>query len=357
STFEIPNLSYQIPSTTKEDVSLLTSTVTATGTPIGEPAEVDPVTAQVDHSLPFQRTPGISVVRSIVGRARLGGTVLHRFSVANTGHLTLTVTLSDSVLGLVGAPFDLAPGESQQIEQGASLGALEKDAQTGTVTATGVTTDNQVVTDEHTSSFTPAALGLELTKTSIPATAAPDTTVNYLFDIENTGEVALDIGDVVDDKLGVVGNPGRLEPGQKFPMGSFFPVPKEQLVGSTIDNVVTATGTSDEGVQVTATANHSLQIVALNDDGPSDADVVLGVAPATFEASEPTTLAFASVETPDDLTEISGIGPARAKQLTEAGITTFSDLAEASVESLRELFPSVKDETLSQWKADAAERQ
>ena len=39
---------------------------------------------------------------------------------------------------------------------------------------------------------------------------------------------------------------------------------------------------------------------------------------------------------PDDLTMIDGIGPAYAGRLNEAGITTFSRLAELSVDEIRE---------------------
>ena len=37
----------------------------------------------------------------------------------------------------------------------------------------------------------------------------------------------------------------------------------------------------------------------------------------------------------DDLTQISGIGPAYARRLNEAGITTFADLANLSPEEVR----------------------
>jgi predicted flap endonuclease-1-like 5' DNA nuclease len=39
---------------------------------------------------------------------------------------------------------------------------------------------------------------------------------------------------------------------------------------------------------------------------------------------------------PDDLTEIEGIGPAYAGRLNEAGITTFSQLGELSVDQVRD---------------------
>jgi len=40
---------------------------------------------------------------------------------------------------------------------------------------------------------------------------------------------------------------------------------------------------------------------------------------------------------PDDLSEIDGIGPVYAGRLNEAGITTFSQLTELSVDQVREL--------------------
>jgi large subunit ribosomal protein L21 len=40
---------------------------------------------------------------------------------------------------------------------------------------------------------------------------------------------------------------------------------------------------------------------------------------------------------PDDLTKINGIGSAYAGRLNEAGITTFSQLAELSADQVREL--------------------
>ena len=58
------------------------------------------------------------------------------------------------------------------------------------------------------------------------------------------------------------------------------------------------------------------------------------------EASpDPVPPAEATAE-PDDLTEVNGIGPVYAKRLTEAGITTFSDLAATSDAKLREVLGS-----------------
>lgn len=55
----------------------------------------------------------------------------------------------------------------------------------------------------------------------------------------------------------------------------------------------------------------------------------------------------------DDLTAIAQIGPARATKLNEAGMRTFAELASASVERLKALFPELAEEVLTKWIKDA----
>ena len=60
---------------------------------------------------------------------------------------------------------------------------------------------------------------------------------------------------------------------------------------------------------------------------------VAEASPETEPPSEETT-------EPDDLTEVNGIGPVYAQRLTEAGITTFTELAATSDSKLREVLGS-----------------
>ncbi len=57
--------------------------------------------------------------------------------------------------------------------------------------------------------------------------------------------------------------------------------------------------------------------------------------------------------TDSDLTEIKGIGPATAKKLGDAGITTATQLAEADAEALAEAVGS-SVATVERWVAEAA---
>lgn len=59
----------------------------------------------------------------------------------------------------------------------------------------------------------------------------------------------------------------------------------------------------------------------------------MGAGSAPKAAAAPATAATAKVETGDDLTQITGVGPAAAKKLVEAGITTFAALAAVDPET------------------------
>ncbi len=74
-----------------------------------------------------------------------------------------------------------------------------------------------------------------------------------------------------------------------------------------------------------------------------------GSAPkAAAPAAAPKAAAPAAVESGDDLTQITGVGPAAAKKLAEAGITTFAQLAAVDPEAFEAT--KVKPEWVEQAK-------
>ncbi|WP_298679745.1 50S ribosomal protein L21 [uncultured Lentibacter sp.] len=76
---------------------------------------------------------------------------------------------------------------------------------------------------------------------------------------------------------------------------------------------------------------------------------VSGGAPAAKPAAKKAAPKAAPAAAGDDLTAITGVGPAAAKKLVAAGITTFADLAKVDVDS----FDAVK--VKPEWVAQAAE--
>lgn len=74
----------------------------------------------------------------------------------------------------------------------------------------------------------------------------------------------------------------------------------------------------------------------------------IGSGSAPKAAAAPATAASAAVETGDDLTQITGVGPAAAKKLVEAGITTFAALAAVDPETFETT--KVKPEWVEQAK-------
>ena len=89
--------------------------------------------------------------------------------------------------------------------------------------------------------------------------------------------------------------------------------------------------------------------VYLLDDGDHGARVV------GFRKQEAPTPKSKSKGNEDDLTRLRGIGLDRAGRLREAGVNTFQDLATASVQRLREIFPEpvITDDMFASWQQAA----
>ncbi|TNF18572.1 MAG: 50S ribosomal protein L21 [Rhodobacteraceae bacterium] len=89
-------------------------------------------------------------------------------------------------------------------------------------------------------------------------------------------------------------------------------------------------------------------------DGADASGVKAAIGAGSAPAGAPNAAAKteAAVETGDDLTQITGVGPAAAKKLAEAGVTTFAGLAAVDAESFEAV--KVKSEWIEQAKELAA---
>lgn len=94
-------------------------------------------------------------------------------------------------------------------------------------------------------------------------------------------------------------------------------------------------------------------------DIPDEGILVTGAAaPGANSVTNPVTVAPASAEIPDtkadDLTAVKGIGPSRAKELTQLGIVSFRALAMADAEHLAAIF-GVNQDHVAGWQLQALE--
>jgi predicted flap endonuclease-1-like 5' DNA nuclease len=79
-----------------------------------------------------------------------------------------------------------------------------------------------------------------------------------------------------------------------------------------------------------------------------------GIVGLVFDRLEGQEIDFEEALGPDDLTVISGLGPASARRLNEAGVSTFAQLAELSPDRALEI-TSYTQGDFAQWIADAKE--
>ena len=143
-----------------------------------------------------------------------GTEVTYCYEVENTGDVTLNLhDLDDSELGniLSALSYALSPGASAFLTQTTTINATTVNTATWTAYNTGPT---DVVTATDTTTVTLAVPAIVLTKTvgtdpavcaltdeiTVPAGAA----VTYCYEVENTGEVTLNLHDLDDSELGSI---------------------------------------------------------------------------------------------------------------------------------------------------------
>jgi predicted flap endonuclease-1-like 5' DNA nuclease len=318
---------FQVPADAK---GTLDNTVTVTGSA----ADGRSVTERASHSLPvaMPATPvGISLTKTAdPTTAAPGQGVVYSFTVENTSaDATLTVEVHDNQLGEVTSGQPIATGQSRTFTKDWQVPVEATEDITNVATATGTTGDGR--TASGTASFTlgvataPSRLGLKVIKRG-PGFTEPGAEVTYEVEVANTGEEQL-VVEVVDDLIGPVAADQIILPGD---FGAFQEVlaVTDQTPAEVI-NVVTATGVAADGRTVVATGSHLLHVA--------------GGLPQP-------------VEDLGDLTEIAGIAQGRAETLRNAGIASLADLAAATTERLRELFPGVGQRALQGWIDQARER-
>ncbi len=183
----------------------LTNVVTGTATD----SQKQPITATATATVTLTYTATLSVTKDpSVKSAAIGETVTYKFTVKNTGDVTVNgLTLTDNKLGAIKPERDtLAPGESTAASMDHVVAESDLPSPlTNVVTAAANDILRQPVTSTATATvqLTYTAT-LEMTKVATPASAKVGETVTYAYSVKNSGKVTVRDLVLTDDKLGSV---------------------------------------------------------------------------------------------------------------------------------------------------------
>ncbi len=240
----------------------LNNTVTVSGV---EDRTNKPVraTASATVTLTYNAALSLTKVPSST-TAKVGDTVTYRFTVTNTGNVTIKgLNLTDDKLGTIKTDkTELAP--KAVATASATHVILESDLPgplTNLATIQGTDSQNKPVTATATATITLTyTAGLAVTKTPSSNTAKVGDTVTYQFSVKNNGSVTINGLALNDDKLGLITlDKISLAPGETATGSATHLVVETDLPGP-LTNVATATGTDSQNVPVTGRATASVAL-------------------------------------------------------------------------------------------------
>ncbi|MBH0130282.1 DUF11 domain-containing protein [Salinibacterium sp. NK8237] len=247
-------------------------------------------------------SPNITVTKSGApqGSADFGDIIDYTFEILNSGNVTLdSVTLADPLPNLSAititwptptSPGVLAPGEIATAT--ADYEITQDDVDAGAVlniaTADGVDPNGTDVTDDSETNTVPTETiraEVELTKSGVlsdPARADEGDTVNWSFELTNSGNVTLTGVEIVDTLPGLSAltyawpdTAGTLEVGESVTATATSTLTQEQIDAGTVANDATGSGTPPRGDAVSDPATASVVLapqagMAVTKDGTVD---------------------------------------------------------------------------------------
>lgn len=196
-----------------------------------------------------------------------GGTVTFTIAVTNTGNVTLTVVVSDTLAPDCDADLgDLAPEESTTYT--CTSPAVTADW-TNTVIATGTPSVGEAVTDTDTA-FVDVLPSIAVTKTADPTSVPePGGTVTFTVRVDNTSAETVTLTTLTDTVHGDLDGQGTCAVTQAIPPSDFytcaFTAPVSGSHGDVVTDTVTASASDDENNSVQASDDATVTIVDLTD--------------------------------------------------------------------------------------------
>jgi len=259
------------------DSGAVVNTATANGTP----PTGDPVTSTDTETSPIIANPGIDLVKSgTVNGQRAGDTIDYTFAVTNTGNVTLAaVEVTDAKAGTVTCPdTTLAPGASTTCTATYLLTQADVDSgvvhNEATVAGDPPTGDPVTATDAVDLSIVPGPSITLDKQAGAPSSAQTGGTIEYTFEVTNSGNVTLAAVAVADAKVGTVSCPvSTLAPGETTTCTARYTLTQADLDAGTVTNTASVTGTPPAGDPVTdadAVTTPVAQLPALSLDKSAD---------------------------------------------------------------------------------------
>nr|WP_254259427.1 SdrD B-like domain-containing protein [Leucobacter chinensis] len=242
----------------------------------------------------FVQAPAIEVTKTgtAPGIVKVGEPVEWFFTITNTGNVELSdVELSDELAGLSEIAFDAWPdpeapgvlpaGKSVTAHASSGLTQAEIDAAEAKNIVT-VTAESAVATEPLTDSATAkvaiaGAAGIQVTKQASIAgrddagDAGPGDTIEYSFEVENTGQVTLVGVELYDPLLGMSkvtygawpGDEGQLKPGERVSASATVEITQEHVDAGGVQNIVTATAETPAGATVSDDDKATIPLAAV----------------------------------------------------------------------------------------------
>ncbi|WP_237212503.1 DUF7507 domain-containing protein, partial [Rothia nasimurium] len=245
---------------TQDDINAgsLKNVATATGE-TGDPNVPNPTPVTDDYTINFDQVASFDFVKSSnynATTAKAGDVVTYKFTVTNTGNVTLdSFKIEDTLPGLSALEYpadrSLGAGESKVVT--ATYTLTQADINAGGVVNTAkatVTPENPNVpkpdpkdgTTEVKVDQKPAFTFVKSNSFDITGAKAGDT-VEYQFTVTNTGNVTLDSFEITDDKVGAITYPADmvLEPGESAIATATYTLTQADINARKVVNNATAT--------------------------------------------------------------------------------------------------------------------
>ncbi|WP_430591968.1 DUF7507 domain-containing protein [Humidisolicoccus flavus] len=299
-----------------QNTALATGTPPLTFNPEDPENPIQPPNPQDEDGVitPIDSNPAISVVKAgaLIGDGVPGDRIEYRFTLTNTGNVTLTnVTLRDELPGLSPVEFAAWPGEAGVLEPGQSVTATasyeltQADVDAGAVVnvalaegtppstidsndpeAPPVPSDPVEGTDQETVQL-PQGASLALVKSgALTGDARVGSVVEFSFAATNTGNVSLAEVSIDDPMVGLSalqyvwpGAAGVLAPGETVQATATYTLTQADIARGWVENTAVVSGVDPSGAPTSDADSTTVRFEALAVTGGSvDAFALLAAA-------------------------------------------------------------------------------